>query len=170
MRHVEKQANLFSREKCANPYRHTTYTYRISLVRDRRVKFSSKPVSTPRIGAEVIRNTIKSAGQSDRENLVVIMLSSKNEITGTNIVSQGSLTGSIVSMREIFKPAIIANAAAIVMGHNHPSGNCDPSNDDRVITQKTREAGELLGIRLLDHIIVGQNEQYYSFSDNGLIG
>ena len=170
MRHIEEHGNLFSREKCANTYRRTTYTYRVSLVRDRRVKFSSKPVSTPGVGAEVIRNTIRNAGQSDRENLVVIMLSSKNEITGTNIVSQGSLTGSIVSMREIFKPAIIANAAAIVMGHNHPSGNCDPSNDDRVITKKTREAGELLGIRLLDHIIVGQNEQYYSFCDNGLIG
>ena len=170
MRRIEEQGKLFPRKERESAYGHTTYTYRISLVRDRRVKFSDKAVSTPRIGAELIRNTIKKAGQSDRENLVVIMLSSKNEITGTNIVSQGSLNGSIVTMREIFKPAIIANSAAILMGHNHPSGNCDPSDDDKVITKKTREAGELLGIRLLDHIIVCQDEPYFSFSDNGLMG
>lgn len=170
MGHIEKQGNLFSRREYEKAYRSITYAYRISLVRDRRVKFSGKPVTAPGIGAEVIRNTIKSAGQSDRENVVVVMLNSNNEITGTNIVSQGSLNRSIVSMREIFKPAIIANAAAIVIGHNHPSGNCTPSHEDRAITKMTREAGKLLGIQLLDHIIVGQNEQYYSFSDNGLIG
>ena len=166
MRHIKREKDLPEREN-ANTYHQTSYAYRISLVRDRHVRFSSKPITTPEIAARVIGNTIQKAGQTDRENVVVIMLNSKNEIAGTNIVSQGCLNRTVLSMREIFKPAIIANAAAIVMGHNHPSGDCDPSKEDRIITQKTREAGRLLGIPLLDHIIVGRNGRYFSFKENG---
>ncbi|MFH1674275.1 MAG: JAB domain-containing protein [Pseudomonadota bacterium] len=167
MRRIKREKDL-PEQKNANTYRQTSYAYRISLVRDKHVRFLSEPVTEPGIGARVIRNTIKKAGQTDRENVVVIMLSSNNEITGTNIVSQGTLNRSFLTMREIFKPAIIANAAAIVMGHNHPSGDCSPSKEDRLITKKTREAGRLLGIELLDHIIVGRNGKYFSFKENGL--
>ena len=73
-------------------------------------------------------------------------------------------------MREIFKPAIVSNAAGIVIGHNHPSGRCDPSEQDRLVARWANEAGELLGIKVLDHIIVNQNgDGYFSFLENGLM-
>jgi DNA repair protein RadC len=170
MRKKEKQADSPSKKECSKAYCHATYAYRISLVKDKRVRFSSKAVTASGIGAEMIRNTNANAGQSDRENLVVLMLNSKNEIIGTNVVSQGSLNRSIMSMREVFKAAIIANAGSIILGHNHPSEHCFPSEDDRVITKTAKEAGRLLGIPVLDHIIVSQDEKYYSFCDHGLMG
>ena len=167
---MAKQGNLFSTKGHEKTYRSITYAYRVSLVRDRRVRFSSKQITDTRLGAEVIRETISACGQSDRENAVVIMLNAKNEISGTNIVSQGCLDRSIVTMREMFKPAIIANAAAVILGHNHPSGRCDPSEEDRQLTKLAKDAGKLLGIRVLDHIIVSQNgDGYYSFLNNGLM-
>ena len=170
MRPILKQGNLFSMEDYQRAYRVTTYAYRVSLVRDRRVRFSSRPVTDAQRGAEVIRETISACGQSDRENVVVIMLTTRNEISGTNIVTQGCLDRSAITMREIFKPAIVANAARILIGHNHPSGRCDPSEQDRLVAGLANEAGELLGIKVLDHIIVNQNgDGYYSFLENALM-
>ena len=123
--------------------------YRVCLIRDKTISFSGKPVSSSSVAAELVTNTIKAMGQTDRENLVVIMLTCKNEIAGTNIVSQGTLTRSSVAMREIFKPAIIANAAAFVLGHNHPSGSCEPSSEDIQFTKKLKKIGKLLDITLL---------------------
>ncbi len=170
MKNSEKQQSPPFGKEPAKAYRHATYAYRITLVRDKRVSFSSKAITGSGIGAEAIGNTIATVGQSDRENLVVLMLNSKNEIIGTNVVSQGSLNRSIACMREVFKPAITANAGAIILGHNHPTGNCCPSEEDRLVTNMVRDAGELLDIPLLDHIIVGQDGTHYSFHDNGLIG
>jgi len=67
------------------------------------------------------------------------------------------------------KAAILANAAAIICGHNHPSGDCQPSREDRAITQRLKEGGALLGINLLDHVIVGGDGQYFSFADENLL-
>ena len=86
---------------------------------------------------------------------MVILLDRKNAPIGLNTVSIGSLTASVVHMREVFKPAILANAAAILCGHNHPSGDPTPSREDRALTQRLVEAGKLLGIAVLDHIVLG---------------
>jgi DNA repair protein RadC len=102
----------------------------------------------------------------DREQFLVCCLDAKNAIIGVNIVSIGSLTLSIVHPREVFKPAILLNSCAIIAVHNHPSGDPSPSLEDRTLTTRLREAGDLLGIRLLDHLILG-DDRLYSFADQG---
>ena len=85
---------------------------------------------------------------------------------GANTVSVGSLTASIVSPREVFKPAIVGSAAALLLAHNHTSGDPAPSAEDIELTKRLRDAGELLGIRVLDHVILGDGK-HYSFVDAG---
>lgn len=102
----------------------------------------------------------------DREQFIVCCLDAKHAIIGVNVVSIGSLTLSIVHPREVFKPAILLNSAAIIAAHNHPSGDPAPSAEDRVLTKRLREAGELLGITLLDHIVLG-DDRIFTFADQG---
>ena len=102
----------------------------------------------------------------DREQFLVACLDAKHAIIGVNVVSIGSLSFSIVHPREVFKPAILLNSAAIICSHNHPSGDPEPSSEDRVLTARLRQAGDLIGITILDHIILG-DERTYSFADQG---
>ena len=102
----------------------------------------------------------------DREEFRVLLLNAKHRVMGVHTVSVGSLTVSIVHPREVYKAAILANAAAIIGVHNHPSGNPDPSPEDHALTNRLSEAGNILGITLLDHVIIGQNT-HYSFADQG---
>lgn len=102
----------------------------------------------------------------DREHFLVVGLDAKHRVIGLNLVSVGSLTLAIVHPREVFKPLILMNASAWICAHNHPSGDVTPSSEDRVLTKRLREAGELLGITLLDHMIIA-SENSYSFADQG---
>ena len=102
----------------------------------------------------------------DREQFLVACLDAKHAIIGVNVVSIGSLSFSIVHPREVFKPAILLNSAAIICAHNHPSGHPEPSSEDRVLTARLRQAGDLIGITILDHIILG-DDRTYSFADQG---
>lgn len=102
----------------------------------------------------------------DREQFLVACLDAKHAIIGVNIVSIGSLSMSIVHPCEVFKPAILLNTAAIICAHKHPSGDPAPSSEDRVLTVRLRQAGDLIGITMLDHIILGDNRTY-SFADQG---
>ncbi|UVT18029.1 MAG: JAB domain-containing protein [Nitrospira sp.] len=102
----------------------------------------------------------------DREQFVVCGLDAKHRVIGLNVVSIGSLTLSIVHPREVFKALVLMNASAWLCAHNHPSGDTTPSQEDRILTIRLREAGELLGITLLDHLILG-HERQYSFADEG---
>ena len=104
----------------------------------------------------------------DREEFIIIGLDGKNRLQFLNSVSMGCLTSSIVHPREVFKPAILGNAVSLILCHNHPSGNPTPSQEDISITSKLVAAGELLGIKILDHIIIG-DDKYVSFADTGLI-
>ena len=98
------------------------------------------------------------------------MVDTKNKLIGLNTVSIGSLNASVVHPREVFKPAILANANAVLCAHNHPSGAPAPSQEDRLLTRKLVLAGEALGIKILDHIIlVDGSETYYSFADEQLL-
>jgi DNA repair protein RadC len=101
---------------------------------------------------------------SDREILLSILLNGMNAVIGIETVSTGGLNSCIVSLREVFKSAILANAAAIVLCHNHVSGNLEPSKEDLEIIQKMVEVGELLGITVHDHLIVS-HEGYRSIID-----
>lgn len=101
-----------------------------------------------------------------KEHFVALHLDSKNRIVCYDLVSVGSLSASIVHPREVYKAALLSSAAAVLFLHNHPSGETIPSREDIEITQRLREAGELLGIRVLDHIIIGE-KGYYSFANAG---
>jgi DNA repair protein RadC len=94
------------------------------------------------------------------------MLNAKNVVIGMDIVSVGSLSASIAHPREIFKSAILKNAAAVILAHNHPSGDSSPSQDDVQLTERISQAGKILGIKLLDHVILGELDNY-SFADAG---
>jgi len=101
-----------------------------------------------------------------KEHFVALHLDSKNRIICYDTVSIGSLSASIVHPREVYKSALLSSAAAVIFLHNHPSGDTTPSREDMEITQRLKEAGELLGIRVLDHLIIGERD-YYSFANNG---
>ena len=103
-----------------------------------------------------------------KEHFLSLHLDNKNRLLCLDRVSVGSLSASIVHPREVFKSALLSSAAAIILVHNHPSGDTDPSREDLEITKRLKEAGELLGIRVMDHIIVG-DDAYMSFADRGLL-
>lgn len=100
----------------------------------------------------------------DREHFVVIHLDIRNCVIGVEEIAIGTTVGIVVHPKEVLKGALLANAVGIIVVHNHPSGEPEPSAEDKALTSKLREACELVGINLVDHIIVG-DERYYSFKD-----
>ncbi|MEO1582133.1 MAG: JAB domain-containing protein [Pseudomonadota bacterium] len=105
----------------------------------------------------------------DREELVVVLLNTASRVIGLVPVSTGGLSSSILEPRFVFKPAILANAASVVVAHNHPSGNPEPSEHDVSVTKVLVQAGEVLGIPVHDHLIVTES-QFTSFAERGLMG
>lgn len=106
--------------------------------------------------------------QETKEYFITLHLDGKNRIICLDTVSLGSLNQSIVHPREVFKTALLSSAAALILIHNHPTGDPTPSSEDLAITRRLREAGEILGLKVLDHIIVGDGE-YLSFVERGLL-
>lgn len=103
-----------------------------------------------------------------KEMFITLHLDGKNRIIVMDLVSIGSLNQSIVHPREVFKTACLSNAAALILIHQHPTGDPSPSSEDIAITRRLKEAGEIMGIKILDHIIIGQDE-YLSFVERGLL-
>ncbi|MBS1718608.1 MAG: JAB domain-containing protein [Armatimonadetes bacterium] len=131
--------------------------YRIQLVRENK---GDRPLlNGPSEAASVIWKYLEHA---DREYFVSMMLDSASRVIGINTVSIGTLDCCLVSPREVFKAAILANAASIIVAHNHPSGDVRPSQEDLAVTKSLRKAGTLLEIEVLDHIIVGDGGVYTS--------
>ena len=140
--------------------------YKVMLVRDSGgVKVPSKRIGNPGDAETILRSYLEGA---DREIFCVMLLNTKNEVIGVNTVSVGGLNSVPVHPREVFKPACIIGAYSIILGHNHPSGRPQPSMADRDITARLVEAGKIMGISILDHVIIA-GDTYYSFSANGLI-
>ncbi len=103
-----------------------------------------------------------------KEYFITLLLDGKNRIIREVRISEGSLNQSIVHPREVFSPAVRDSAAAIILVHNHPSGDPTPSREDREITRRLKEAGELMGVAVLDHIIIGDGD-FVSFSARGML-
>jgi DNA repair protein RadC len=103
-----------------------------------------------------------------KEVFVSILLDQKNRFLADDVCSEGSLTSSIVHPREVFRRAVRESAAAVAFVHNHPSGDPAPSVPDREITARLAEVAKLVGIRMLDHVIVGDTK-YFSFAEEGLL-
>ena len=136
---------------------------RIKLVKEN--DLNSKEVTTLDAAVSFISDLINEA---DREMLIAVNFDSRKKPMNYTIVSMGSLNASIVHAREVFKAAILSNADSILLFHNHPTDIASPSMSDAVTTMKLVKAGDLLGILLLDHIIVG-TDGCFSFKEKGLI-
>lgn len=138
---------------------------RIQMVREGGFSYHAGPVRNSADGAGIFQAYLAGA---DREYFLALMLDQKNRANALHVVSIGSLTTTIVHPREVFKPAVISNAASMILSHNHPSGDPTPSREDIDLTKRLVSTGELLGIKVLDHIIVGE-KRFFSFSDEGRI-
>lgn len=106
----------------------------------------------------------------NKEYFIALYLNGANEIMTYSIVSIGILNACQVHPREVFKNAVLTSSASIIVAHNHPSENLTASNEDIIVTKKLSDAGKLLGIKVLDHIIFSQNNKYNSLNEKGLIG
>ena len=104
----------------------------------------------------------------DRENFNVVMLNTKNHVLGVEVISVGSLNASLVHPRELFKRAILKSAAGVILVHNHPSGDPQPSEEDKLVTCRMVEAGKIIGIEVLDHIIIGDG-RFASLREQGFM-
>ena len=125
---------------------------RVALVRERSVVSTLRVVRSPEDAAALLREVI---GDYDRETFAILLLDTKNRLIAVHIASIGLLHSAPVHPREIFNAAILANARAVILGHNHPSGDPQPSVQDMRVTHLLAEAGRLLEIQVLDHIIIG---------------
>jgi DNA repair protein RadC len=138
--------------------------YELKIIRERRAGYGPRKQFR---SAQDIYDTFRARFEhTDREEFVVLVLDAKNKLLGFHVVSVGSLTSSLVHPREVFKIAILGNAAAIILLHNHPSGDPLPSAEDLSITTRLCEVGEVLGIKVLDHVIIGEG-RYVSFVEDG---
>ncbi|MEW6636226.1 MAG: DNA repair protein RadC [Actinomycetota bacterium] len=130
-----------------------------------RVRNPGRPViSSPADVDGLLRGRI---ANSDRENFVVVLLNTKNEVLEAPLISVGTLSSSLVHPREVFKPAIRASAASVILAHNHPSGRTEPSREDREVTKSLVDASRIIGIEVLDHVILGR--EYFSMKEHGML-
>lgn len=143
--------------------------YQVKLVKVGEIEFAASLDGT--YAGNLVQLLFEYLDGADRENMVVIMLNTKYKVIGINTAHIGSLDSTIIHPREIFKPAILSNAAAIVIAHNHPSGDAIPSRQDVEVTEKIKDAGEMIGIELLDHIIIGNKDtmDFYSMRERGIV-
>lgn len=139
---------------------------KLSVVRDGSIVSDWRGMTTSSDAATIVRLMLDS---NDREEMVALMLDAKHRVVAVHSVAVGSLSMCIIHPREVFKAAIVSNAAALIIAHNHPSGDPTPSREDHELTKRLREAGALLGITILDHIVIGEECRYYSFADSGTL-
>jgi DNA repair protein RadC len=117
---------------------------------------------------DVFRHFRENLGREKREFFYVVLLNNKNRKIREVKVSEGSLTASLVHPREVYNPVIRESAAGVIFVHNHPSGDPAPSAEDIDITKRLKEVGEVMGVRVLDHVVIG-HDRYFSFSDRGML-
>ncbi len=142
--------------------------YSLRLVKESSVTYKlEKPITNPTVAAEIINQVFDLENQPN-EIFAILCLSTKNKVVGAHLISQGSLSASIVHPREVFKAALLNNSASIILAHNHPSGDPEPSREDVETTKRLVEAGNILGIRVLDHVIIGE-QRYLSMREEGLM-
>ncbi len=126
------------------------------IVRESSLKYQTveTAIAGPETAANILRDII---GEVDREYAVVLYLNRKNKVMGYEIVSVGTATGCLMGVSEVFRGALLHGATGIIIGHNHPSGDPKPSQDDIKVTKALLDASKIIGIDILDHIVVGDN-------------
>jgi len=138
--------------------------FRVQLIRE--VGMERPQLDGPGDAAQILCRYLEN---EDREHFVTLMMDVKNRIIGIHTVSIGTLNCAVITAREVFKAAILANAASIILAHNHPSGDVTPSPEDIQVTEKLKKAGKLLDIDVLDHVIVGEGGVFASLKRLGHI-
>ena len=136
----------------------------LQMVKDDEIAYGSRRMDNPREAAELMKDFL---GDVDRECLVVCGTDVKMKPVYIQTVAMGSVSCCPVSIPDIFKGALLANALNLLLFHNHLSGDVTPSRDDLLMTERVRQSGELLGIHLLDHIILGDHGAFYSLREDG---
>lgn len=132
---------------------------RIQAVKERLVPYSSETIYKPEL---VVKMANKIVGNADKEYVLVVTVDSKCHVNSIEVVAVGGLDFAYIQPREIFKNAINSNAYGIIILHNHPSGDLEVSESDIALTKRMKEAGNILGIPLLDHIIIGDKDDFVS--------
>lgn len=140
--------------------------YQVRLVRDGKQRLTDRQIGRPAEAACLLQAYLAGV---DREHFVVILLDTKLRVIGLNTAAIGTLDSNQVSGREVFKPAILANAHSIILGHNHPSGDPNPSPEDIAVTKGLVMAGNALDIYVADHIIIGDHCQHVSLKERGFM-
>ena len=138
----------------------------LKLVREGSILYQTRRISSPKDAVGIGQQFLEDA---DREQVIVCCLDTKNQPLSISVVSMGILNSSLIHPREIFKTAILTNAASLILYHNHPSGETEPSTEDINITKRIKEAGVLIGIELIDHIIIGSEGRFLSLKEEGLL-
>lgn len=156
------QETLFTKSVFSNQLEVRTRKVKIAECEE---KYFSKIIHGPESIYELCKSVFK---DSPCELFVVFHLKSNNQLSAYEIITKGILNSSLVHPREVFRSAIMRNAASIIIAHNHPSGNSEPSEEDLKITKQIVAAGKILGITVLDHVIFTE-EVYYSFAECGTI-
>ncbi len=139
------------------------YRLETRRIREPEFPYDGNQLSSP----EAVENFARPLFDSDTEKMLVLYLNSKNKLIGVQI-STGTIDRQAIYPREVIKGAIMASAASVVFVHNHPSGNCDPSPEDKHLTTELKKACALIDLRVLDHIILGERE-CYSFVRSGIM-
>ena len=135
---------------------------KLHMVKERFLPYGKEKVYTAENVANMVRRLVEGA---DREYLMVISLDGAKQLVGVEIVAVGTLNCAYAESREIFKHAILAGAAGLILAHNHPSGCTEASESDWQMTEQVRQAGNLLGIEVYDHIILGEGGEYRSLRE-----
>lgn len=143
-----------------------TPVYKVMLVQDSSIPVANKYIRSPEDAAKIVSEYLRGV---DREHFVGLYLNSANALIAIHTVSVGTLNSSLVHPREVFKLALMVNAASVIVAHNHPSGNAEPSQEDLAVTRQLVEAGKILGIPIHDHIITTGGTTYASLAERGLI-
>lgn len=126
----------------------------------------TKKVSSPKTAYNIIQAVLDLESKTE-ENFGILTLNTKNDVVGVHSLTRGSLNACIVHPREVFKAAILNNAATIICFHNHPSGDPTPSPEDIEMTKRLIEAGNIIGIEVLDHVITGHEGRFVSLKEQG---
>lgn len=125
-------------------------------------------IDRPQIDSpEVAFQQLRHLQELDRECCMALMLDTKHRLIRREVISLGSIDHTFMTPRELFRDALLAGAAAVIVAHNHPSGDHTPSDDDETITRRLARAGELIGIELLDHLVLGQDDSWTSMARKG---
>lgn len=142
--------------------------YTVKLVKEQEMEYKGGKVTSSKKASKLI-NKIFNMDSQPSEIFVMLALDVQKKPTGCFLISQGTINSTISSPRDIFQRALLVNAHSIIVAHNHPSGEVEPSPEDIRITQRLTEAGKLMEIELIDHLIIGEEGKYYSFLENGVL-